>query len=99
MFALLAQIAASGLARAAPQIGLSLLIGALIYSLIAMLRLASAPGNFRAVEGSALRCAPDPTHKSLGTGGTQFTSIGPTAGRRLSDRLSRSEASRGLAEL
>lgn len=44
MFALLAQIAASVLARAAPQIGLSLLIGALIYSLIAMLRLASALG-------------------------------------------------------
>jgi hypothetical protein len=44
MFALLAQIAASVVAGAAPQIGLLLLIGALIYSIVALVRLASALG-------------------------------------------------------
>jgi hypothetical protein len=44
MFALLAQIAASVLARASPQIGLLLLIAAFIYSVVALVRLTSALG-------------------------------------------------------
>jgi hypothetical protein len=44
MFALLAQIAASVLARVVPQIGLLLLILTLIYSIVALVRLASALG-------------------------------------------------------
>jgi hypothetical protein len=44
MFALLAEIAASVIARAAPQIGLLLLIAAFIYSVVALLRLTSALG-------------------------------------------------------
>jgi hypothetical protein len=44
MFALLAEIAASILVRTLPQIGLLLLIGALIYSVVALVRLASALG-------------------------------------------------------
>ncbi len=44
MFALLAQIAASILARASPQIGLLLLIAALIYAVVALVRLTSALG-------------------------------------------------------
>jgi hypothetical protein len=44
MFALLAQIAASVLAGAVPQLGLLLLIGALIYAVVALVRLASALG-------------------------------------------------------
>jgi hypothetical protein len=44
MFALLAEIAASVLARATPQIGILLLLAALIYSVVAMVRLASALG-------------------------------------------------------
>ena len=44
MFALLAQIAASVLARALPQIGPLLLIAAFIYSVVAVVRLTSALG-------------------------------------------------------
>lgn len=44
MFALLAQIVASVLARISPQIGLLLLIAAFIYSVIALVRLTSALG-------------------------------------------------------
>jgi hypothetical protein len=44
MFALLAQIVASIIAGAVPQVGLLLLIGAFIYSVIALVQLTSALG-------------------------------------------------------
>src|ERR1700722_3711766 len=44
MFALLAQIVASIIAGAVPQLGLLLLIGAFIYSVIALVQLTSALG-------------------------------------------------------
>jgi hypothetical protein len=44
MFALLVQIAASVLARAVPQIGLWLVLGAVIYAAVSLVRLASALG-------------------------------------------------------
>jgi vacuolar-type H+-ATPase subunit I/STV1 len=44
MFALLAQIAASIIVRASPQIGLLLLIAAFIFSVVALVRLTSALG-------------------------------------------------------